>query len=391
MSLVSGFMGNGLGISAAFASDLLRMERARHDWLRHIEPAYSVTAQLGKINEGVRAAMLAENSAVAQMARLWQDQQEQVRRMLDPINDIHMQFASDVSLKRLIADIEAPLRASDALARMHNQMSRIGGGAHSNMRKSMEASQRELEKAFLGINASNQLSQLMKSYQDVHKHWVVPKAFVDSIDAIRALQESVGKITLPVIDWTAAATLANLLGKEGMEAQLAALGIQADGTLLEEDGGSARQDKGLGFSRKTMDLLTLLSFIAALLIPYLQELSSNKWQEKTDAELAVQRQLLEKQEKQFLALSRLVELAVEHEVKRAEVRFVVLDRVATVRSDPENGSTVVSKLLPKEVVKPIGEQGKWIEIEYYDWLFQDYRTGWSLKKYFKRVPPTYSR
>ena len=43
-------------------------------------------------------------------------------------------------------------------------------------------------------------------------------------------------------------------------------------------------------------------------------------------------------------------------------------------------------LLPREVVHPISENGKWIEIQYYDWLRQGYHTGWVLKKYFKRVP-----
>jgi hypothetical protein len=37
------------------------------------------------------------------------------------------------------------------------------------------------------------------------------------------------------------------------------------------------------------------------------------------------------------------------------------------------------------VVRPIAEDGKWIQFEYYHWLHQEYRTGWALKKYFQRV------
>ena len=84
-------------------------------------------------------------------------------------------------------------------------------------------------------------------------------------------------------------------------------------------------------------------------------------------------------------------IAIEKETKRANDRFVVLDRVTTVRSDPENRSLIMSKLFPREVVKPLAEQGKWIQIEYYDWLRQQYHSGWALKKYFKRVPTTYAR
>ena len=73
------------------------------------------------------------------------------------------------------------------------------------------------------------------------------------------------------------------------------------------------------------------------------------------------------------------------EASRQEQRFVVKERVAVVRSKPEHGAAVLGKLLPNEVVRPISEDGKWIEIEYYHWLHQEYRTGWVLKKYFLRV------
>jgi hypothetical protein len=186
-----------------------------------------------------------------------------------------------------------------------------------------------------------------------------------------------------------AAALAKLLGEEGIQAQLRALGIQPDGTLLEEGQALPEHEEGIGLSRKTLELMALLSFIAAFLIPFLQELSLDKWQEKTDAELAVHRQLLEKHQRQLEALSKLVERAIEKEAQRDDQRFVVLDRVALVRVDPEPGSSVIAKLLPREVVRRVAEKGKWIQIEYYDWLRQEYHSGWSLKKYFKRVPATY--
>lgn len=86
------------------------------------------------------------------------------------------------------------------------------------------------------------------------------------------------------------------------------------------------------------------------------------------------------------ALTKLVETALVQEAKRREERFVVLDRVVVVRSKPEHGSVVEGKLLPREVVRPISESGKWIEFEYFHWLHKEHRTGWALKKYFQRVP-----
>jgi len=79
------------------------------------------------------------------------------------------------------------------------------------------------------------------------------------------------------------------------------------------------------------------------------------------------------------------------EAKRQVERFVVLDRVALVRFKPEHGSPVEGKLLPREVVRPISEGGKWIEFEYYHWLHKEHRTGWALKKYFQRVPTDFEK
>ena len=47
--------------------------------------------------------------------------------------------------------------------------------------------------------------------------------------------------------------------------------------------------------------------------------------------------------------------------------------------------------VPNEVVKVLDKKGKWIEVEYYHWLHEEYRTGWVLKKYLERVPANYSQ
>jgi len=45
--------------------------------------------------------------------------------------------------------------------------------------------------------------------------------------------------------------------------------------------------------------------------------------------------------------------------------------------------------MPNEVVRAIEKDGKWVEIEYYHWLHEEYRTGWVMKKYLERVPANY--
>ncbi len=67
--------------------------------------------------------------------------------------------------------------------------------------------------------------------------------------------------------------------------------------------------------------------------------------------------------------------------------MVVRERVATIRADPRHGARVVAEVFPNQVVTLLEERGKWIRVEYYDWLAGEERDGWALKKYFARVEP----
>jgi len=384
----AGSQGNLFGIGDALASEFRRIEEARLHWLKQLEPTYRIAEDLRTISEAANSALLGEQSAVSQMAKHWQNQQEDIRRMLAPIADLRKQLALDTDLRRLMEDVSNATRISDDLDRIRREASAFNG-VFTAIQDGMQTSLRHPQEALALTSTSRQISELMQSFNDVYKHWEVPRYLVESVGAVKALENSIGKLTLPVIDWPSAAALAKLLGEEGIQAQLRALGIRPDGTLLEDGEVTPEHEEGIGLSRKALELMALLSFIAAFLIPFLQELSSYKWQEKTGAELAVHRQLLEKHQRQLEALSKLVERAIEKEAQRADQRFVVLERVALVRADPVPGSSIIAKLLPHEVVRPVAEKGKWIQIEYYDWLRQEYHSGWALKKYFKRVPATY--
>jgi len=91
------------------------------------------------------------------------------------------------------------------------------------------------------------------------------------------------------------------------------------------------------------------------------------------------------QEKQIEALSFLLHTLIDQEAHSAGTRFVVRGRVASVRAAPESGATVIASAFPNQVVRLIEESGKWIEIEYYDFILQRNHNGWALKKYFMRV------
>lgn len=394
MSASSGYRDSLFGISSTMASEFRRMEESRLDWLKHIRPVDTISDALRSINASASSALMSSLSAqtsLQSMAEQWRQlEQKQLKRMLDPISSIHKHFAVDENLKNLIEQATKPVALSMQIADIYKQAN-LDAGVLAAYKNSALASLDQTRSILASSGIDSHFAQLAKTYSEANKQWAIQNELTESVASLRALQDSIGKLTLPVIDWSSAATLSHLLGKEGIASQLAALGISADGSLLAEDEGASEveqaiHEKGIGLSRKTMELMALISFVATFLIPIFQELSSNAWQAKTDTELAAHRQLLEKQQKTLEALSSLILNALQKEVERTDERFVVLERVATVRGKPENGAALVSKLLPREVVQPIAEEGKWIEVRYYDWLRQDYHTGWVLKKYLKRVP-----
>jgi hypothetical protein len=393
MKVSLGYQDQLLSLSSTMASELRRMEESRLDWLKYIRPEDTISDAFRSINATASSALmssLSSQTAMQKMYEQWSGEQEHLKRMLDPIAGIHKYYEADESLKKLIDQASKPIALSERFADVIKQAN-LNTSAWDAIGQNALASINQTQALLEASGVASQMAQLAKTFNDANKQWAIPKELTENISALKALQDSIGALTLPVIDWSSAATLAQLLGKEGIASQLAAMGISADGSLIETDAETLEfvgvdQEKGIGLSRKTLELMTLISFIAAFLIPYLQELSSNAWQAKTDAELAAHRQLLETQQKTIETLSNLIESELQKEAKRADERFVVLDRVATIRSKPESGAALVSKLLPREVVRPIAEEGKWIEVRYYDWLRQDYHTGWVLKKYLKRVP-----
>jgi len=364
-------------------NEFRKMEQDRSSWMKAIAESQSLADQIKKF--------VVQDSIAVQMAKqmysVQKAQEESMRKMLDPLAHIRSNLLGDSSVQRMIDELSKPFTATDHFRKLIDQAAGSSAYLHS-LHLSVDSSIEHSRKILAEASISNGLQQVMKSFGETNKHWAVPSALLEAMSPLKAWQEQAGKLSLPVMDWASAATLANLLGSEGIQSQLAALGINPDGSLNPQF--EDQEEGGIGLSRKTMELMALLSFIMAFLVPIYQEITSAQWQAATDKKLEVQADALDGQRKMIEALTQLVEKALVQEAKRQEQRFVVRERVAVVRSKPEHGGTVLGKLLPNEVVRSISEDGKWIEIEYYHWLHQEYRTGWALKKYFQRVARTVS-
>jgi hypothetical protein len=166
------------------------------------------------------------------------------------------------------------------------------------------------------------------------------------------------------------------------------LGIGPDGSLDAIQ--ISPKERGL-LSRKQADAVALISLLLSMIFFIYQEYSSNQGQAQTTNTLQEQSRKIEVQTRQIESLNKLIERALVQAANQSEVRFVVRERIADVRSKPEPGSSVEGKLLPKEVVRTVDERGKWVKVEYYNWIHEEYRTGWVLKKYLQRVPANFNK
>lgn len=404
-----------IGKFAAFASigsvarELARMEEERATWRnalaqtdslskqwQELSKVGSVYAQLAKDLQSPAItlasqykSLLGEDSIAMHAIRQWQvaqqEQQASIRKMLEPLSAIRESLIAADSTQRMLKDFAAIGSVTDQIKSVLEQAS-IPRSAAKMGALQIEASHRHTKEIFERAALGASVQRYLKEFEQINKQWTVPNEVLGLAGSLKVLQEQFGKVTLPTIDWSSARALAQLLGKEGLEGQLAHLGIEPDGTLHET---SELPEKGI-LSRKQSDALALLSLLLSILVFFYQEASSQQDKKKTDEFQAQTAQILQIQANQILSLTALIEKSLIAAAQAPDERFVVRDRTATVRSKPEHGASVEGKLLPNEVVKAIDKEGKWVEIEYYHWLREEYRTGWVLKKYLERVPASYS-
>lgn len=238
------------------------------------------------------------------------------------------------------------------------------------------------------VTGASSIQSYLKEFEVINKQWMVPSEVLGIVGSFKEIQEQIGKVTLPTIDWGSAGALAKLLGAEGIQEHLALLGIGPDGTMMHLP--TEFPEKGI-LSRKQSDAVALVSLLLSILFFIYQEASSQQDKAKTEAFRMQTTTTLQIQAQQIQNLAALIGQALAQAAQEPEARFVVRDRPALVRSKPEHGAPVEGKLLPNEVVRAIDHKGRWVEIEYYHWLHEEYRKGWVLKHYLERVPTSYSR
>ena len=336
--------------------------------------------------------LLGYSSAIGSAYKAWQEseraQREQMRKMFDPMADIRKIVLGSAATQQLVKELTDGSSMRSQMKAITDQALGIGSVAKM-LAQQAEDSRAQTKKLLEGLGMGNSIQSYLKDFEHINKQWKVPNEVLGLMGSVKELQEQLGlgKVALPTIDWGSAAALARAMGQEGIQEQLALLGIEPDGSMHPIVG---LPEKGI-LSKKQTDVITLISFLLIFVIFFYQEYNSSLQQAKTDTFQAQTVAMLQVQAQQIQNLTILIEKTLVQEAQEPEERLVVRDRIAMVRSKPEHGSAVEGQLMPNEVVRKTDKDGKWVEIEYYHWLHEEYRTGWVLKKSLERVPANYAK
>jgi hypothetical protein len=345
-------------------------------------PAMSIAKQYNDL--------LGSNSAIKAASEAWKEsdhlQMERMRKMFEPMAEIRKRVLGDTSAMQLIMAFTDANSKRSHMKAITDQAWGIGSSAKM-LAQHTEASRVQTLKLFENFGVGSSIQSYLKDFEHINKQWKVPNELLGIVGSFKELQDQLGKVALPTIDWGSAVALARALGPEGMQEQLALLGIEPDGSMREHE---EQPESGL-LSRKRPDPSELLNFLMTILIFLYQEISNHQDKAKTEAFQTQTTATLQVQTQQIQNLTILIEKALVQAAQVPEERFVVRERPATVRSRPEHGSAVEGMLFPNEVLRAIDKDGKWVEVEYYHWLRKEYRTGWVLKKYLERVPTNYTK
>lgn len=251
---------------------------------------------------------------------------------------------------------------------------------------SQEASATSISRLAVDASAlhAESVARITKSFVHIgklNKAWELPVSFVSLFEKAGASAKLLESMRLPIIDIASAAAIARAWGAEGVDRQLAALGIETSQSAGESQAPKrpeGRQREHMSAKARLFEFLTLFSVVFAIYA----FMDSQKMEARIIGENKKQGEL---RERQIEALRALILAAAERQEKAEKTRFVVLQRPARIRFAPEHGSSVIGVAFPNQVLRPVLEAGKWIQVEYYDLPAQQYKIGWALKKYFVRA------
>jgi hypothetical protein len=243
----------------------------------------------------------------------------------------------------------------------------------------------DLSKQMVAISSIHheRFSELAKPYKGLLDAFNSNTAYARIIKEITEQHDWMKGIRLPVIDGATASAIAAMWGHEGVEKQLQFFGIEYQQFFMDIE--SEKTQGSQQFKIPQIDFWTAFSILLTILMFVYQVRDSAQTENRLVSEIQHSRSDAKKSTE---AIGKLLQALIETRQPQEEgkIQFAVRSRVATIRKFPLSGSAVIAEIFPNQVVTLLNEDGKWIEVEYFDWLQQKFRTGWILKKYLIRVP-----
>ena len=350
-------------------------------WLEAMKPTMELHHRFNEIYKLANSsALLASQFGVAsQFAKEMADQSRHWKKFTEPLSQIRESL--------LFSDQVTKAMATSSLGWQNTARELVESLSASTAAMRMSD---EISKQMKGISSLHleRFTELTKPYQGL-----LDSIASDSF-AVKAAREMSAhnwakQFQLPIIDSAAANAIAAIWGQEGVEKQLNSFGIDYEQLLQSLEKTPGKIQSPLQFKIPPVDFWTAFSILLAILMFIYQCRDSAQTESRLASEIQLSReeaangaQLIEQ------LLQTLIESKQPNE--EGETQFVVRARVATIRAFPKGGSSVIAEIFPNQVVTLIGENGKWIEVQYFDWLKQEIRTGWVLKKYLVRVPSSKS-
>ncbi len=188
----------------------------------------------------------------------------------------------------------------------------------------------------------------------------------------------------PRIDITSVIALNNARAYENFKAQLDTLSIKYENLISDE------LPKDSENQLLNIDYWSLIYFIVSILLFWYQLNDSQKMENRLSDKIDKNSTHVQEQIQNVEKLLEKIVVANQNP-RISGVEYIVKNRNTKVRSSPQNGSKIIAEIYPNQIVRLINQEGKWIEVEYYDWLEMKSTTGWILKKYLKRIQPSVNK
>lgn len=133
-----------------------------------------------------------------------------------------------------------------------------------------------------------------------------------------------------------------------------------------------------------INAMAMVSLILALLVPVYQSSEGQKTQHEIQATVRDGDEQL-RQEMRALEAQLILELE-RLKPSTIDPTLYVVERMASLKVAPRPKSITMATLPPNQLVALKERKGRWIQVEYFDYIDGTSKIGWVLKKYLKRVP-----